>query len=117
MPRKPPTPCRTKGCSRLVSTPGFCPVHDKGWGPRRRLPHQAGAYGSDLRKIRAQVIKEQPTCAVEKCSRPSVDVHHRVALQDGGNNERSNLEGLCHPHHSAETLRERRARGQMPGRA
>lgn len=69
-PTKPQTPCRAKGCPNTVSRPGFCPEHDRGWGPRRRLSHQQGAYGSQWQKIRGKVIREQPICAIQGCSKP-----------------------------------------------
>src|SRR5262245_19602580 len=80
-------------------------------GCARRIEQARGSatqrgYGHAWRKLRAQVLREQPICAVRGCAVLSTDVDHIVALARGGTNDRSNLRGLCHPHHSAKTVRE-----------
>lgn len=37
---------------------------------------------------------------------PATDVHHKVAKVDGGTDEESNLEALCHSCHSKKTAAE-----------
>lgn len=68
--------------------------------PRRLLPLTGAAW----QKLRAQVLAEEPLC--RECleqgrTEPSTDCDHI----DGnpGNNERSNLQGLCHACHSTKT--------------
>ncbi|WP_207383293.1 HNH endonuclease [Comamonas thiooxydans] len=68
--------------------------------PRRALPLTSTAW----RKLRASVLAEQPLCvdcAVIGRTSIAEDVDHK----DGnpGNNERENLQGLCHPCHSRKT--------------
>lgn len=52
------------------------------------------------RKLRAQVLREQPLCAICK-TEWATDVDHRD--NDPTNNERTNLQGLCHACHSLKT--------------
>jgi hypothetical protein len=56
--------------------------------------------------LRAQVLVEEPTCRV--CGAPTTDVDHvvAVAVRPDLVVVRSNLQGLCHAHHSAKTTRE-----------
>lgn len=53
------------------------------------------------------MLKEQPYCSVPGCQNLAVDVHHHVALEDGGDPyDRTQLEGLCKMHHSRVTAQE-----------
>lgn len=60
--------------------------------------------GAAWRKLRAVVLSEQPLC--RRCERlnrltPATDVDH--IDNDAANNERRNLQGLCHECHSRKT--------------
>ena len=62
--------------------------------------------GKAWRALRASVLSEQPLCPV--CQRmgqiiAATEVDH--IDNDASNNERSNLVGLCKPHHSEKTAR------------
>lgn len=53
------------------------------------------------------MLKREPFC--RRCRRegkyiPATDVHHIDGSGPRGNNSFSNLEPLCHSHHSAETM-------------
>jgi 5-methylcytosine-specific restriction protein A len=83
--------------------------------PRR--PWQRGdASGKDRRirgragqKLRHQVLSEEPlcrACLAENRTSASVVVDHIKPLSQGGGNERSNLQGLCTPHHDEKTAQE-----------
>lgn len=57
--------------------------------------------GTAWRKMRAQVLAEQPICAARDCNRISTEVDHIIPLQRGGSGvDRSNLQGMC-KHHNA----------------
>lgn len=59
------------------------------------------------RSLRASVLREQPMCAKPGCTEIARHVHHvkpRKQFPDLAL-ERSNLEGLCIPHHNAEDER------------
>jgi 5-methylcytosine-specific restriction enzyme A len=60
--------------------------------------------GAAWQRLRRLVLTEQPLCP--ECQKQgllvtAIDVDH--IDNDPSNNERSNLVGLCHPHHSAKT--------------
>lgn len=68
----------------------------------RRLYHTEA-----WKKLRGQVLREQPVCATFMCGEPSHHVDHirphrgdRAVFMD-----RSNLQGLCHSCHSRKTAR------------
>lgn len=59
--------------------------------------------GVAWRKLRAEVLAEEPVCPVAGCGRPSTQVDHIVALQlrpDLGL-VRSNLRGICATHNAS----------------
>lgn len=60
------------------------------------------------KKLRRQVLADHPYCSTPGCDRPATDVDHvkRVEEHPELAYERSNLEPLCHSHHSQKTARE-----------
>lgn len=71
--------------------------------PRRTLPLNSAAW----QRLRASVLAGEPLCrhcTQEGRTVPATDVDHR----DGnpGNNELSNLQPLCHEHHSRKTAQD-----------
>jgi 5-methylcytosine-specific restriction protein A len=74
--------------------------------------------GRPWRRIRAQVLAEEPICRVcierdmVTIASKSVVCGHILGLADGGGNERENLRGECKRHADEHTAEEgRRARG------
>ncbi len=64
-------------------------------------------YGSTWQRLRTLALHRDPICQDESdCTQPSTDVDHIVSLARGGTNELTNLQGLCHSHHSQKTNRE-----------
>lgn len=91
--------CEYPGCG-AVSGQRLCPTH------RREVDRASAAargYGRRWRRIRLSVLRQQPLCAADGCTRSATDVHHRVPLDAGGTNHRDNLVGLCHQCHAAIT--------------
>lgn len=71
--------------------------------PRRTLPLNSAAW----QRLRASVLASEPLCrhcTAEGKTVPATDVDHR----DGnpGNNEPTNLQPLCHAHHSRKTAQD-----------
>ncbi|WP_040667197.1 HNH endonuclease signature motif containing protein [Nitrolancea hollandica] len=101
MPRRPLKPCPEPGCPALVDR-GRCPQH------QTKRPWQGGAggrgYGRPWRRIRDQVLTEEPFCRI--CGAPSQEVDHIVARADGGSDDRGNLRGLCRRCHASRTARQ-----------
>ena len=72
----------------------------------RRESAAARGYGARWRRLRRMVLSRNPLCAdCERHGRVTLatDVHHVVAKRDGGKDEMSNLEPLCHSCHSKRT--------------
>jgi phage terminase large subunit-like protein len=63
------------------------------------------AYRGAWPKLRAQVLREEPTCQLRLpgCTITSTDCDHIIPKDAGGTNERSNLRGLCRSCHKKVT--------------
>ena len=120
MPPRPLKVCRHAGCHELTRDPsGYCPKHKEAAEARarkwkaeqdsqRESAYRRG-YGARWRKLRAQILMDEPLCReCRKAGRivPATDVDHIVARADGGTDDRSNLQPLCHACHSRKTVRE-----------
>ncbi|MCA8079932.1 HNH endonuclease [Burkholderia cepacia] len=127
MPKKAPTPCRHRGCGRLVDSPGFCEVHKAdavGWRPdRERGNRHARGFGSNWERTRAEIMKRDKALC-QSCLRAgrvvlATSVDHIVNRAEGGTDDHSNLEALCDKCHNAKTAKEAaraRARRRRAGR-
>lgn len=109
MPHKLPSPCISPRCPAL-SLRARCPQHELEFKRARNLRHSSRhpsparmGYGAEWRKLRAQVLAEQPMCA---CGRKANEVDHIIPLARGGTNERSNLQSMCKRCHSRKTALE-----------
>lgn len=70
----------------------------------RASPTERG-YDARWRRTRARYLRHHPTCEVVGCNTTATDVHHldgRGPLGPAGH-ELSNLQALCHSHHSVIT--------------
>ena len=105
--------CLRPGCPGLVRD-GVCSV----CGPlrkqaRRQQDERRGSassrgYNSRWQRIRSVYLSAHPLCA--DCAAAgrvaaATDLHHIVALRNGGTHEESNLLALCHSCHSTRTAR------------
>lgn len=116
MPRA-PKKCGRAGCEeRVVGRPYCVPHTPVGWDTSCR-PGSTRAG----RKLRDQLLTEQPICTCPGCSRcsptgctrPSTEDDHLVPLGEGGSDDPSNHAGKCSPCHTQKTLAEaQRARGR-----
>lgn len=79
--------------------------------PRRTIPLNTARW----QRLRAAVLAEHPLCSYclqRAIVTPATDVDH--ADGNPGNNDRSNLQSLCHECHSTKTMHERHGTA-MPG--
>lgn len=112
MPRRPPHACATPGCPALVETGARCPDHARALNAEIDSLRPSAArrgYDAAWRRIRLAHLRRNPICV--ECrglglAVPATDVDHVVALRRGGTNAFSNLQSLCHVHHSRKTARE-----------
>ncbi len=105
MPLQPPRYCATPGCPTLTHA-GHCPEHQE--AARSRNQERNNLYSSKRwRMLRRQVLTAQPWCAVLGCTELARDVDHITPLAQGGSPwDKTNLQGLCKPHHSQKTRTE-----------
>jgi 5-methylcytosine-specific restriction endonuclease McrA len=100
--------CLVPTCAEPAGPGGRCPAHST---IHRRTLNTDGDERlyrtARWRRLRAQVIHEQPFCAEPGCPRLTAEVHHRVKRADNLPlfYERTNVEGLCRPHHAQRTRR------------
>lgn len=92
-------PCNVPGCPALATRGGRCAWHQPLEKPR--LTAKQRGYGGEWRAIRAAQLRKYPMCAV--CGAVATDVDHIVPLARGGTHDVSNLQSLCHAHHSRKT--------------
>ncbi len=105
MPDRPPRPCATPGCPALVPK-GRCATHQRAryaeQDAQRGTSTERG-YGVLWRRIRAQVLSEEPlcrACAFEGFVTRADEVDHALPKALGGTDARENLQALC-AHHNA----------------
>lgn len=112
MPRRPPRACAAPSCPALVDVGARCPDHARALRSEVDSLRPSAArrgYDATWRRIRLAHLKRQPLCV--ECDRagvavPATDVDHVLPLRRGGTHAASNLQSLCHFHHSSKTARE-----------
>ena len=98
-PNKLAAPCPVPGCPNLN-----CQTHKRGGAvPDSRESAAKRGYDRTWRKLRLMFLRANPLCA--ECGKAAEDVHHIIALEDGGTNEWGNLEARCHSCHSRLTAK------------
>ena len=104
MPYRPAKPCCRRGCPRLTHG-RFCEPHEqdeqRAYNLTRGTARERG-YDGAWRRVRAQVLAEEPYCRCG-CGLPSTQVDHITPLRRGGSNERANLQALAKSCHSRKT--------------
>ena len=108
MPQRPPRQCHHPGCPNLVTDGGsYCREHLRSKWREQNIHRPSAAaqgYGARWRKLREQVLREEPYCRL--CGAPASEVDHIVPRRRGGTDARSNLQPLCKSCHSSKTMRE-----------
>lgn len=113
MPTRPPHPCSRPGCGALTTT-RFCEAHAQAYrqdqDARRGSRHERG-YDAGWVRRRADHLRREPLCRMCLAETPPVttaatDVDHIVPRSQGGTEDDSNLQSLCHPHHQVKSWRE-----------
>lgn len=103
-----PRSCAVPTCPNAAGPRGRCPEHATQHRRARNVEFDERLYRTARwRRLRLQVIQEQPFCAEPGCSMLVDEVHHIVKRANDVTLffERSNVEGLCRPHHAARTKR------------
>lgn len=106
MPYKSRKPCRFPGCGVLVNSgERYCAKHKKQY----KSGGDASHYDRRWQKIRLAFLSKHPLC--QKCQEagrltPATEVHHIIAVANGGSDSESNLMPLCKSCHSKITRKE-----------
>lgn len=66
--------------------------------PDNRPGSTARGYDQEWKRIRSAFLADNPLCT--ECGAVATEVHHRIALRDGGTHAHSNLVPVCHSCHS-----------------
>lgn len=117
----PKIPCRAIGCPALVSRAdkGYCDKHAHhrhGWhkSQRGRTASERG-YGQAWRKLRNQIMERDrylcQVCLANDRYTPATEVDHIINKAQGGMDELSNLQAICHACHKTKTQAESRRGG------
>jgi len=113
MPMSAPRPCAVPGCPGITRE-RYCEKHAA--MPRQReydrhRPNSAmRGFGRPWRRLREFILSRDPLCVnpfgIEGHVALSTDVDHILPVAQGGTEEPSNLQGLCHSCHSRKTATE-----------
>lgn len=112
--RRPKSICKHAGCGALIDTPGTCDKHKKdrtGWYQTSTKTASERGYDASWRRVRKLVLARD--CGLcQTCKRAGVltvtnIVDHVKPKSQGGTNDPSNLEAICHGHHVIKTASER----------
>lgn len=116
MPRSAARPCRRPGCPNLTREGRYCAEHRR----ERQEDYEANrpsssARGYDARwqRLRKMVLARDPLCSDPfgvhgDTAVPATDVDHIVPRSQGGTDDESNLQTLCHACHSRKTVQDGR---------
>ena len=99
MPSSAPRPCPWAGCTKLIGRRDrYCGEHNR--AAEARKPQRM--RGRKLQERNERLARANPLCV--RCQakgivRAAVEWDHIVSLINGGVDEESNLQGLCHDCH------------------
>lgn len=109
MPQAAPKPCTQVGCNTLVRDgSGRCAKHPKpAWAKKPRATKRI--TGRTLQRLRAELFARNPLCV--ECQRHgrvtlATQRDHIKSLEEGGEDNEDNTQGLCFDCHAAKSKAE-----------
>ena len=111
MPLRASRPCKKAGCPGLTNDGPYCSDHKglEGAANRERLAARDFKYDRRWRKRRDAHLRIEPLCrhcGASGIIKAATDVDHITPLSQGGADDDSNYQSLCHECHSCKTARE-----------
>lgn len=99
-------PCIEPGCPEVATHRSRCASHQRQYNNTPYRVTQRSFYASKhWRLVRDLILLRDPVCRASGCNARSTDVDHITPISQGGPPfQASNLQGLCHAHHSAKTV-------------
>ena len=96
--------CARAGCPEIIIGRNYCEPHTYNSPAPKRNTNSQG-YDHKWRAYAKQYLVKHPVCCVVGCDSPSRDVDHIDNLGPKGPRgyDPSNLQPLCHSHHSQKT--------------
>ena len=99
--------CSTPRCPEVATCRGRCAGHARERNAETRSQNKHIYNKKRWILLRRRKLFLSPLCEWEGCDEIATDVHHVQALQAGGlPYSLSNLQALCHSHHSRITRQE-----------
>lgn len=100
--------CSVYPCPEFATTKGKCARHASEADAERNLrrARSLAVYRSRRwRQLRRAVLEERPWCEWPGCRGAATDVDHVIPIHDRPDLafDETNLQPLCHPHHSQKT--------------
>ena len=111
MPTSPPARCRVPRCPGFAVREGYCSTHIQQIEARRRQRDSRPSayrrgYNKTWQRIRLLHLARHPWCEGPGCQAKATEVHHIVAIVDGGTHSGTNLLSHCKRCHSRITARQ-----------
>lgn len=99
--------CSYPRCTARSVSRGRCALHPRPAmiGGQKRPSASAQGYGVEWRRIRAKHLASHPACVICGLDDKGNHVDHILPREQGGTDDESNLQTLCHVHHSVKTAR------------
>ena len=113
LPQRAKSICRKVACGKAVLVTGFCQKHQvkSGWTDTKTSSSSERGYGWEWRKLRLKVLHRDKglckTCLVRGQITVATEVDHIIAKANGGTDDESNLQALCHSCHAKKTNQEK----------
>ena len=90
-------------CGGAAHASGSCPT----CGAARRTTRDPFYTSREWKRARRRQLALEPVCqysvGADRCHARATDVDHVIPRAAGGSDERTNLQSLCHSHHSMKT--------------
>jgi len=108
--------CRNPNCPELIRHEGYCAKHATSAPAVAEAALYAFYRSADWLRLRNIKLAKNPVCQWHQCTAFAQDVHHLEPVRTAWHKrfDLSNLQSLCHVHHTEATNREMSAAPKPP---